>query len=157
MKSMFQFWWWCLVASCGIMITFGLGMVFAPALMHQFFDQVLFASSSAQTNFDPAANAYIFFSYGILGALLIAWMVPLLSILVGPFQHKQGWAWLAIASSVGIWFAIDSSISIGSGFWQNAVSNVGFLILFAIPLAATYADCNSEPETINNKGLKPEV
>ncbi|AFY69927.1 hypothetical protein Pse7367_1639 [Thalassoporum mexicanum PCC 7367] len=154
---MFIFWWWWLVVSCGITIAFSLGMVLAPELLHQFFNQVLFASSQLPTDFDTAANDYIFLVYGILGAVMIGgWMIPIIFILVGAFRHKQRWSWLAIASSIGIWFAIDSAISVMSGFWQNAVFNVVFLLMFMIPLVATYGDFNSG-EHKNAKGLEQEA
>jgi hypothetical protein len=32
----------------------------------------------------------------------------------------------------------DTAFSLGTGFWQNAVLNAVFVVLFAVPLAATY-------------------
>lgn len=38
--------------------------------------------------------------------------------------------------SLVAWFIPDTAYSLLSGFWQNAVLNAGFVLLFAIPLAA---------------------
>jgi hypothetical protein len=131
-----------LVVAFSVTIAFSLGMVLAPGLLHQFFNSVLFATAQVPTDFDPAANAYIFFVYGILGAVMIGWMVALLFILLSGFRCKQRWAWYAIATSIVIWFAIDSSMSLVTGFWQNAAFNLVFLLAFSIPLVATYGDCD---------------
>lgn len=45
--------------------------------------------------------------------------------------------WNLIALSVAAWFVPDTSYSLLSGFWQNAVLNTVFAGLFAIPLWAT--------------------
>ena len=36
------------------------------------------------------------------------------------------------------WFIPDTAFSMYSGFWQNAALNPVFVVMFAIPLAATY-------------------
>ena len=46
-------------------------------------------------------------------------------------------AWNLIALSVGTWFLSDTAYSLVSGYWQNALLNTVFFILFALPLWAT--------------------
>lgn len=57
-------------------------------------------------------------------------------------HHEQAageaMGWRIIALSVAAWFVPDTAYSLWSGFWQNAVLNLAFLILFAVPLGATY-------------------
>jgi hypothetical protein len=67
-------------------------------------------------------------------------MIPLLFILFGAFRRGEWEGWLAIALSIGFWFLIDSSWSAYMGFWGNVVLNIGFFLLYLIPLAATYRD-----------------
>lgn len=44
-----------------------------------------------------------------------------------------------IAASLLAWFLPDTGFSLWSGFWQNALFNLGFAVLFLVPLAATYS------------------
>lgn len=142
MNQGIQVWWrWLVLVVCGVMI-FSLGMVVAPNLIQQFFDIMFFSSSQAHTAFGDAATSYIKFVYGVLGAVMIGWMTTLLCILVGSFRRGEREAWWAVATSIVVWFTIDSGLSVLTGFWQNAVFNTLFLILFVIPLAATYQHFN---------------
>ncbi|HTU68346.1 MAG TPA: hypothetical protein VMF52_20555 [Steroidobacteraceae bacterium] len=50
-----------------------------------------------------------------------------------------------VAVSVGAWFVPDTACSLLSGFWQNGILNICFLVLFAIPLAATRRNFRSTP------------
>ena len=64
-----------------------------------------------------------------------------------PSRSREGW--FTITVSVLAWFIPDTAFSLWSGFWQNAVFNTVFVVLFAIPLAATYrafpASCRQRP------------
>ena len=42
--------------------------------------------------------------------------------------------WMGITVSIVIWYAIDSILSIATGFWLNAVSNTIFSATFLIPV-----------------------
>jgi len=143
MAQWMQFWWgWLVVVVCSVII-FNVGLVIAPNLMQQFFNVMFFSSSKAYTDFGNAATLYVEFVYGVLGAVMIGWMTTLLYILVGSFRSRQREAWWAIAAPIVVWFAVDSWLSISTGFWQNAVFNTLFLVLFIIPLAATYRYFNA--------------
>jgi hypothetical protein len=48
-----------------------------------------------------------------------------------------------MAGSIAVWFLLDSGFSILAGYWQNAVFNVVFFVLFFIPLAATFHRFNN--------------
>jgi hypothetical protein len=56
----------------------------------------------------------------------------------GPFAAGAGIGWRIIAVSVVAWFVPDTAYSLWFGFWQNAVLNLVFFVLFAVPLAATH-------------------
>lgn len=44
--------------------------------------------------------------------------------------------WNVVAGSLLAWFVPDTIFSLWSGFWQNAILNLAFATLFAVPLAA---------------------
>lgn len=132
------FWWrWLLVVTVGSML-FGLAFIVLPDPIQSFVNGLLFGSPDAGGRFDAEATRYILFTYGILGAVMIGWMVAFLIILMTSFRRGERMGWNAIVYSMTIWFVIDSAFSLASGFAPNAALNLGFFILFAIPLAATY-------------------
>ncbi len=53
-----------------------------------------------------------------------------------PPTGRQGLAIFGV--SLVAWFIPDTVFSIISGFWENAVQNFVFAVLFAIPLVALY-------------------
>lgn len=134
----FQFWRrWLIVATCGV-IVYGFSFILFPDLTQSLFNIIFFGSADASQSFSNEANAYIAFAHGVLGAVMIGWMVALLPILLGPFGQGQRSAWNAIAFSLIEWYGIDTVFSLHSGVPANALFNTALLVLFAIPLAATY-------------------
>jgi hypothetical protein len=113
-------------------------MVFVPALIQQFFGLLLYSSPDALAGFGAPAVAYISLLHGVLGAVMFGWGIALLFILFGAFRSGAQEGWRALAVSVAAWFVPDTLFSLRSGFWQNALLNSLFAVLFAVPLAATY-------------------
>jgi hypothetical protein len=136
-KDNFDFWWRWLVAANTMVILFGGGMVLVPNLLMQFFSLVFYASPLALSSFQAEAAAYIRFAHGIIGAVMVGWGTALMFTLFSQFRNREYMGWLTVAVSVSIWFLTDSAFSVWSGFWQNVIPNLGFAILFAIPLAVT--------------------
>lgn len=132
------FWWrWLVVVTIGVML-FGISMVLAPGLVLQAFSLLFYSSLQHISSFGEPAVAYITLSHGVLGAVMFGWGAALIYVLFGSFRggNMQGWQTLTI--SLSAWFVPDTLFSLWTGFWQNAVLNLVFAVLFAIPLAATY-------------------
>jgi hypothetical protein len=128
------FWWrWLIVATVFVLIT-GIAMVMTPEPVSRMFSSIL---SSPQSE-DMSARAYLLLFQGVLGATMIGWSMALLLVAMGPFRRGSREGWTIIAISMAAWFIPDTSFSLWTGFWMNAVLNTVFLVLFAIPLAATY-------------------
>jgi hypothetical protein len=136
-KDNFNFWWRWLVVADVVVMLFGISMILASDLLMQFFSLVFYASPLALSSFQAEAVAYIRFAHGVMGAVNIGWGAALMFTLLSQFRNREYMGWLTIAVSMSAWFLTDTAFSIWSGFWQNAISNLGFAILFAIPLAAT--------------------
>ncbi|MEA5619616.1 hypothetical protein VB711_17465 [Cronbergia sp. UHCC 0137] len=136
----FRFWWYCLVITTFGVAIFGLTLIIFPDFMQSFFNGIFFHTSQVQTTFSEAANSYIKFVHGVLGAVMLGWSVIIFLVLLGSFRRVEGEAWWTITASIFIWLIVDSSFSISTGFWQNAVLNLIFFVCFIIPLAATYRD-----------------
>ena len=82
-------------------------------------------------------NPYMRFSLALLGAGTIGWSLTLMAVIRVANQLEKQVSqsiWIGITASVVIWYAIDSILSIATGFWLNAVSNTIFSATFLIPV-----------------------
>jgi uncharacterized membrane protein YhaH (DUF805 family) len=137
-RSFKLFWYYWLVVAVFGVIGFGLALIFLPNLMQDFFNWFLATFANKNTAFGGEAKDYIVFVYGIVGGVMIGWGVSLLALLFGSFRQGERSGWNALALSVLGWYIFDSGFSIVSGFAGNLIFNTAFLVLFAVPLVATY-------------------
>jgi hypothetical protein len=144
MTKSFSFWWRWLVVATLCFIAFSLAMVVAPNVTRQVFSLLIYASPESINAFGSAAVAYISLVHAVLGAVMLGWGVALLFIVRGSFKRMSLEAWHTLAVSLTAWFIPDTAYSLWSGFWQNAAFNAVFIILFAVPLIATYSACRSQ-------------
>ncbi len=142
-KYVSRFWWRWLMLMVGGVLLFSLSLILVPDTMQDFFNGLFFSSSGAQATFSAQAFHYINFVYGLLGAVMLGWMVMIWRVVMGPFRRGEREAWNTLALSIMIWFVVDSSFSLVMGFPANAVFNTLIFLLFAAPLAATYKNFHS--------------
>jgi hypothetical protein len=127
---------WLRAVSLSVVV-FGLILVLVPDWTQLGFSALAFGDSQRLASFDPAAVSYIRLTHAVLGSVMVGWGAAIFLVIQGPFAAAQPIGWRIIAISVLAWFLPDTTYSLWSGFWQNAVLNLFFLVLFAIPLMAT--------------------
>ena len=137
-KSLNLFWWYWLIGVTAGVVGFGLALVLTPNLMHRFFNWWFFSASKTNASLSDPATSYLAFTYGVLGAVMVGWAVALFAFLLGPFRRGEREGWYSLTFSIIIWFGLDSVLSLVAGFFENAILNAVFLLLFAVPLGATY-------------------
>lgn len=137
MSAPSRFWWRWLVAATVAVAAFGLVLVVAPAPTRRLFGLLLFSSGDRLDQLGAPAVAYVSLTHAVLGAVMFGWSVALLAVIAGPFRRGSRAAWRTVAISLAAWFVPDTAFSLWSGFWPNAVLNLGLAVVFAIPLAAT--------------------
>lgn len=128
---------WLAVVTVGV-IAFGLLLVIAPGLARQGFSLLVFSSADRISDFGPEAASYIELAQAVMGSVMVGWGVALLLILRGPMQRNLTEGLKIFGISLLAWFIPDTTFSIASGFWQNAILNLVFAVLFLIPLLALY-------------------
>jgi hypothetical protein len=129
-----KFWLnWLLAVTLGVM-AFGLVLVLAPELTREGFSLLVYADTERIATFGADAVAYISLVHAVLGGVMVGWGVALLFVVRGLFARGALEGWQIVAISVAAWFVPDTAFSLWSGFWLNAL----FIVLFAVPLAATY-------------------
>ena len=131
------FWWRWLIVTTVVVLIFSIAMVVIPEPVQRLFSLVYYSSPERIDAFGAPAVAFIMLLQGVLGAVMFGWGVALLLVLLGSFRRGSREGWTIIAVSLAAWFIPDTTYSLWSGFWQNAVFNLVFLVFFAIPLVAT--------------------
>ncbi|MFM8520284.1 MAG: hypothetical protein ACKOB2_07820 [Solirubrobacterales bacterium] len=128
---------WLAVVTVGV-IAFGLLLVIAPGVGRQGFSLLVFSSADRISEFGSEAASYIELAHAVMGSVMGGWGVALLLVLRGPMKRNLTEGLKIFAVSLVAWFIPDTIFSIASGFWENAVQNVVFAVLFAVPLTALY-------------------
>ncbi|MFM1989961.1 MAG: hypothetical protein RJA99_2918 [Pseudomonadota bacterium] len=127
---------WLLAASLGVSL-FGLTLVVAPSLARRGFSLMIYGSPQAIDGFGAEAARYASLVHAVLGAVMVGWGLALFHAVRSFFIARPRATWQLVAGSLLAWFVPDTTYSLASGFWQNAVLNVGFAMLFAVPLWAS--------------------
>jgi hypothetical protein len=137
-RTPITFWYrWLVVVTAGMM-AFGLFLVVAPGLTRQGFSLMVYGDADRIGGFGGKAADYIELVHAVMGAVMVGWGTAMLLVLRGPFRRDLREGWTILAVSLTAWFVPDTIASLASGFWQNAVLNAVFAVLYAIPLAATF-------------------
>jgi hypothetical protein len=132
-----RFWVLWLLAAAALVILFGMVMVIAPGLTRRAFSLLVFGSPGYIDRFGAEAAGYVSLAHAVIGGVLVGWGCALFHVTRTLFAEGSRDAWVLVAGSVGAWFVADTSYSLLSGYWQNALLNTGFLMLFVPPLWAT--------------------
>jgi hypothetical protein len=108
-------------------------LVVAGPVTSRLFDVLGFGMSSGAIP-DGLPREHVLFVYGVLGSVLVGWMVLIAAVAAGALRSGGSWAWTALALSVATWFLLDTGFSLGVGSWQHALFNLGFLAALGVPL-----------------------
>lgn len=127
---------WLLTVAAGV-VAFGLVLVLAPTLARQGFSTLVYASPDRIDAFGQEQVRYISLAHAVIGGVMVGWGAALFYVTKTLLAGGSRIAWNLVALSVGAWFVPDTSYSLISGYWQNAMLNTVFLVLFALPLWAT--------------------
>lgn len=134
----FDFWYKWLLYLTLLIVVFGL-------LMTLLSQSAVFEPMNRQINdtfwqTTPVSGATIQFQqwiYGVLGATMTGWGILMYFVVKNPFKNREKWAWNALLVAIVIWYCVDTSISIYSKVYFNAVFNTVLLILTLFPLIFT--------------------
>ncbi len=104
----------------------------APAAL---FDRLGFGPTASGITAGAAVD-HVLLVYGVLGAVLIGWMLLLLAVARGPLRRREPWAWTATVVSTTAWFGVDTAFSLAVGSTAHAAFNLAFAAALGVPLAA---------------------
>jgi hypothetical protein len=128
------FWRTWLTVWCWGVLAFGVVLALAAVPAADGLARFVFVTFSS----DPS-NAALFdlpamrFALGLQGALTIGWALTVFGMLraadVGGVP-----VWRSLTVSLIVWYFIDSTISVSTGFALNAVSNTVFIATYLVPV-----------------------
>ncbi len=92
---------------------------------------------------DPMATAFQGWAYGVWGATVagLGWAGFLL--VRGPYRRRESWARNALATTLGIWFLLDTGVSVAYAVWLNVGFNLIVMLAFSIPIALCWGEFRS--------------
>lgn len=138
--SISTFWthWLLAVTVLGV----GVGIVlFATTLIQSAvggFYYEAFLGTGTYSALEEAPLRFQQFLYGVMGAIMAAWMLALAFIIHIPFRNGEKWAWYAVDASLVLWFIGDSYVSVITGFDVHVLINLALLIMMSLPLVMTF-------------------
>lgn len=83
-----------------------------------------------------AATDHVLLLQGVLGSVIVGWVVLLVAVVRGPVRRGERWAVVAVAASLTVWFVLDTGWSLVAGSPAHALFNVAFAALTAPPVVA---------------------
>lgn len=72
---------------------------------------------------------------GVIGASVVGWGIAFVALVAGPFRRQERWAWTTLATSVGVWGALDAGVSLLHGVTGEVVFVAAIVMCIAVPLA----------------------
>ena len=130
------FWDTVLMVLISVFAVFGIGLVmFGGVLADEVFGRLGAGPADGGISMGSPRD-YVRFTFGVLGAVMVGWMITLGAIARGPLRRREPWAWWAVTGSVAAWFILDGGVSMYFGFVGNAMFNTAFAVAIAIPLIA---------------------
>lgn len=84
----------------------------------------------------PEMTQPLRFALALIGAVSIGWGLSLLAVVrvAGDLGDRARPLWSGISAAVAVWYVIDSSLSVATGFALNAVSNTVLLVGYFVPV-----------------------
>ncbi len=129
---MTSFWRNWLTIWCGVVVLFGAVLTLAASPRTDAPVRALLAAMGPQR--DVAITDPLRFATALMGAVTLGWGLTLYAAIrtaVRLGDNGRG-LWVGIVASLLVWFAVDSGLSVATGFALNALSNGVLLAAFLL-------------------------
>jgi hypothetical protein len=117
-----------------IVLLYALLLVLAGSLAGSLFDLLGFGPPASIDT--PEVRDYLRLPFMVLGAVMAGWSLLMLLIVRGPLKEGVTWAPRFLLLAVGLWFVLDTGMSLVLGFPTHALFNLPFALALGIPLLA---------------------
>ena len=117
-----------------LVLGYALLLVVAGAVAGSLFD--LFGFGPPASIDSPELRDYLRLPYMVLGAVMAGWSLLMLLVVRGPLKEGAEWAPRFLLLAFGLWFVLDTGMSLVLGFPTHALFNIPFALALGIPLLA---------------------
>ena len=119
---------------CWAVVVFGLALAGAGLPATDGLTRVLFAILGDPASFHLDNQAR--FTIALMGAVTLGWALTMATAMRAAIALGDAGrpVWVGLTGSLLVWFVIDSSLSIATGFPLNAASNTVILVTYLLPL-----------------------
>ncbi len=149
-----NFWGWWIIIAVDFTVIVGMIMALSPDFLHDLmistYYESLFGSNTYET-LSAVERDFQSWAYGLIGAIMAGWLIVIGFIAYYAFRRGERWAWWAIVVSMVVWFVLDSYASIAFGMSINMIFNIVSVIVFGIPIIATYRIFFAEANTASRE------
>jgi len=131
---MSRFWRTWTMGWCWAVGVFGVILAAGPFEATSGPTRLLFGLLNGRVAFNPDAHTQ--FSLAVLGAVTVGWSMTLLAAVQAAHQlgDQARGVWALVTSSLVVWYVIDTTLSLATGFGLNAIPNTIFLAVFLSPI-----------------------
>jgi len=128
------FWISWLQVVLGLLVVYSLVLVLAGSVAGDLFAALGFGPSDAVDS--DEVREYLKLPFMVLGAVMAGWAATMIQVVRGPLREDSVWALRVLASSLAVWFVLDTGMSLVLGYPTHALFNVPFGIALGAPLVA---------------------
>jgi hypothetical protein len=79
-------------------------------------------------------STYLTLPFAVLGSVMVGWAVLMFILVRGPLTSGAQWVIPALAVPIGLWFLLDTGMSLVLGYLTHALFNVPFALALGVPL-----------------------
>jgi hypothetical protein len=115
------------------MVAFGLAITTVRWVRTTVFPWMADGDTDLTAGLSGVEEDFLTFNQTLIGALTAGLGLAVFWLAREAVARGERWGWVAIATSVGLWFVVDSAASVATGFERNAVCNV-VLVAPLLPL-----------------------
>lgn len=134
---MSAFWRAWLIVWCGSVVVFGLVLAGGAFEATSGPVRLIFEGlqGPGELDLDPAMR----FSLAVMGGVSIGWAVTMLMVIFAAIQlgDRARPIWVGLTVGLAVWFVIDSSLSVATGFGLNVVPNTVLIATYLIAVLAS--------------------
>jgi hypothetical protein len=138
-----RFWASWLVWTGWLFCATGLSFVLLREFTAQVFALILYADSQVLLKLEPPVLRYVFLVHAILGAVIATFGYSIVQF-AKQIRGDAPLPYLSLWGVLLVWFVPDTSYSLLSGFWQNAIFNLAFALPVLVGLMGLSASARHD-------------
>ena len=106
------------------MVAFGLATAAIAWVRNDLFSWIATGDADHLDGMPLDARDYLAFSHALLGAVTAALGLAAFWLARVPVARQERWGWTALVTTLALWFVVDNTASLVTGFPRNVVFNL---------------------------------